>query len=154
MAQAQFFGKIGANLWGGEAEGDALTIDYLTDTIKWSLHTAITSFAVDTDEVWGDVIDEVANGNGYTTGGTTVGTKTVSYNATGNVTTLDHADPSWTATGAGFSARAGVAYRDGTTDPLIQYLDHGSTITLTSGDTLTINIDGTNGLLTVTAPGS
>lgn len=157
MATLQFFGKIGANIFGGEAGGDTFAIDFLSDTIKVSLHTAITSFAVDTDEVFSDITDEVAGGNGYTAGGVTLGAKTVSYNSTGNVTTFDNTvDPSWTASGAGFSARAAVFYKDtgtASTSPLIGYIDHGSTITLTSGDTLTINLDAA-GIYTVTAPGS
>lgn len=156
MATLLFFGKIGANIFGGESAADAFAIDFLSDTIKCSLHTAITSFAVDTDEVFADILDEVAGGNGYTAAGATLGTKTAAYNATGNVTTFDCADPSWAASGAGFSARAAVFYKDtgvASTSPLIGYIDHGSTITLASGDTLTINIDAA-GLYTVTAPGT
>jgi len=150
MATLTMFGKIGANIFGGETAGESETVDYLSDTIKVSLHTATSSFDVDADEVFADVGNEVANGNGYTSGGATLGSKTLTYNATGNKTVMDAADPSWTASGAGFAANSAVFY-DSTTDNLIGYLDFGSTITLASGDILTINIDATNGVFYVTA---
>lgn len=41
-------------------------------------------------------------------------------------------------------------YDDGSTgDKLICYYDYGSAVTLASGDTFTINFDGTNGVLTI-----
>lgn len=151
MAQFLMFGKLGANAFGGEVETDALTIDYLTDTIKAALLTSTASIDVDADEVFGDLLNEVANGNGYTSSGATLGSKTVTYNATGNKTVFDCADPSWTGSGAGFTARDAVAYRDGTTDPLIGHLDFGADQVLAASDTLTINIDAVNGLYYVVA---
>jgi hypothetical protein len=153
VATLQFFGKIGANIFGGETGAESEKVDWITDTIKVQLHTAATSFAYDTDEVAADVINEVANGNGYTTGGYTLLSPTVTYSGTGNTTVLDAADPTWTASGAGFSASDAV-FVDTTPDLLIGTLAFGSTITLASGDTLTINIDATNGVFYVTAPGS
>lgn len=151
MATGLLFGKLGANVFGGETGAEAEKVDWASDTIKCQLHTSAASFDVDADEVTADVINEVANGNGYTTGGFSHTTSNPSYNATGNKTVLDLNDPTWTASGAGFAASHSV-WIDTTSDNLMEYLafDAG-TITLASGDTLTINIDATNGLLYVTA---
>lgn len=151
MATLAFFGKVGANIFGGETAGESEAIDWLSDTIKVSLHTSTASFNVDADEVFADVSDEVAAGNGYTAGGATLSGKTVTYNSSGNKTVMDADDPTWTASGAGFSANSAVFY-DSTTDNLIGWLDFGSTITLAASDTLTINIDATNGVFYTTAP--
>jgi len=151
MATFTMFGKFGANILGGEAEGDALTIDYLTDAMKHTLHSAVTSFDVDADEVLGDVLNELTTSGGYTAGGYTLLTKTATYSATGNKTVFDCADPTWTGSGGGFTARGGLVYRDGTTDPLVGYLDFGSDQVIAASDVLTINIDATNGLFYVTA---
>ena len=126
-------------------------MDWDSDTNKVQLHTSSASFAVDTDEAVADVANEVANGNGYTTGGYTLLSPTVTYTASGNVTVLDAADPTWTASGAGFSASDAI-FLDTTSDNLIGWLAFGSTITLAASDTLTINIDATNGVFYVTAP--
>lgn len=153
MATLQFFGKFGANIFGGETAGESEVVDYLSDTIKVSLHTSAASFAYDTDEAFADVANEVGSGNGYTSGGATLGSKTVTYSGTGNTTVLDAADPSWTASSSGFSASDAVFY-DSTSDNLIGTLAFGSTITLAASDTLTVNLDAVNGLFYVTAPGS
>ena len=153
MATGVMFGKFGANILGGETGAETKALDWISDTSKVSLHTSAASFDVDADEIFTDVANEVASGNGYTTGGYTLASQTVTYNATGNITACDAADPTWTASGAGFSASHAVFTGDTAVDSLlIEYLafDAG-TITLASGDTLTINIDATNGVFYVTA---
>src|SRR5688572_23469526 len=60
-------------------------------------------------EKYADFTNEVANGNGYTTGG--IALTNVTLTRSGNVVTLD-ADPViWTASGAGITARFGLIYR-------------------------------------------
>ncbi len=126
MATLQLYGKFAANVLGGEAEADALGIDFLTDTIKLSLHTATYAPNIDTHEVFADATNELATANGYTAGGYTVATKTVVYAAAGNVTTMDFADVTVTATGAGLTFQYAVVWKDGTVDPLIGYIDLGA----------------------------
>lgn len=57
-----------------------------------------------------------------------------------------------TASGAVATFRYVVIYNDTPTspaDPLIGWYDYGSALTLASGETLTIDFDGTNGVLTL-----
>lgn len=150
MATLSLFGKVGSNIFGGETAGESEKIDWLSDTHKVQLHTSTASFDLDADEAVADVSNEVANGNGYTTGGATLGSLTLTYNASGNKTVMDAADPTWTASSSGFAANSAV-FLDTTSDNLIGWLDFGSTTTLAAGDTLTINIDATNGVWYVTA---
>lgn len=96
-------------------------------------------------------ITEVANGNGYTTGGISVGTITGSQTS-GTFKLVGGTDPVWTASGAGFTARYAVLYNDTPTspaDPLIGWWDYGSSVTLAAGETLTVDLDQTNGILTL-----
>jgi hypothetical protein len=74
------FGKAFANLLGGESSGDTFAIDFLSDTIKAALTTSAYSENLDTHEVFADVTDEVT-GTGYSAGGVTLGSKTITYTA-------------------------------------------------------------------------
>jgi len=81
MAVTAFmFGKHYANALGGEAGGDAFQSDYLTDTIKVMLATSSYAENLDTHETKADVTNEVV-GTGYTAGGATLGSKTITYTA-------------------------------------------------------------------------
>lgn len=155
MPTMQLFGNFPLNALGGDAAGES-PIDFLTDTVKMSLHTSIASFDIDNDQFFSDILNEVANGNGYTSGGFTLANKSVSYVSASNKTVWDNTvDPNWTATGAGFAANSAVCYKDtgtASTSPLIGYLDFGSTITLQANDTLTVVLDATNGIWFATVP--
>jgi hypothetical protein len=155
VATLTLFGNFPLNALGGDAGGEA-PIDFLTDTIKVSLHTSAATFDQDADHFFSDIGNEVAGGNGYTANGYTLANKAVTYVSGSNKTVWDNTvDPTWTASGAGFAASHAVFYKDtgtGTTSPLIGYLAFGSTITLAASDTLTIQLDATNGIFYATVP--
>ena len=104
---------------------------------------------VATNAVYGDISgNELANGNGYTTGGATVTGQ--GYSQTAGVATLTGtlANPTWTATGSMGPFRYAVLYdSSAATKVLIGFWDYGSSVTLTSGQTFTVSI--TSGILTL-----
>jgi hypothetical protein len=151
MPALQLYGLFGTNLVGGEASGDAGQMDFLTDAIHATLHTTTYAPNLDTNEVKADATNELGTANGYTALGVVLGTKTVSYNATGNVTTLSAADFSWTASGAGLTFRYVVFWNNTPTtpaDPLIGFMDDTG-VTLAAGSTYTVDITA-SGLITIT----
>jgi hypothetical protein len=153
MAVMQLYGLFGANILGGEAASDVGQMDYLSDTIKATLHTATYAPNIDTHEAFSQATNELGTANGYTAGGQALGTKTVSYNATGNITTYSAADFSWTASGGSLVFQY-VVFHDETIStgppakPLIGYIDAGAQ-TITTGNTFTIDITA-SGLFTAT----
>jgi hypothetical protein len=131
-----------AHLGGGVASGDA-PIDYLTDTIKISLHTSTYSPALTTHDFFNDATNEVAAGSGYTAGGETLASKTVSTPAAG-VVTYDAADVVFSFSGSK-TWRYGVVYKStgtGTTSPLMWLLTWDSDQTVSTPYTLTLNAAG------------
>ena len=110
-----------------------------------------------TNEVWADVsANEIANGNGYTTGGGTLTGVTLSQTA-GTVKFTSSAFV-WTASGGSIPAwRYGVVYYSGTlnskVNPLVGYFLGDSTPAdvpaTTSGNTLTITPNA-SGILSAT----
>ena len=91
---------------------------------------------------------EVANGNGYTTGGNAA---TVSSAAqSGGTYKLVLASPSvWTATGAGFSFQYAIL-TDTTTGTNVAYWDYGSSQAVAATETVTVTLDATNGVFQAT----
>jgi hypothetical protein len=145
------YGKTPINMLGGETAGETGKIDYLSDVIKAALFTATYTPNQDTDELYSGLTNEVANGNGYTTGGNTLANPTIGYTAGTNTAKFDADDPTvWTASGAGFALRYVVVY-DSTSSILIGYCDYGSTLTLAAGDTFTFILDAA-GLFTTSVP--
>jgi hypothetical protein len=134
----------------------ARRIDWVTDTIKVALVTSTYSPAQDTDTFWGDSgisSNELATGNGYTTGGQAIpATKSVAYDTTTNETRLKTTGTnSWTFTGTK-AFRYAVVYKDTgttTTSPLMCWEDLGAQSITDS--TFTITWDTTNGILKIAA---
>lgn len=119
-----------------------------TNTLKTSLHNTAP---VATNSVFAD-LTEIAAGNGYTAGGTASGSN--SYAHTTGTAKLLTADVVFTASGGSIGPfRYPVLYNDTPTspaDPLIGYFDYGSSITLLTGETFTVDYDGSGGTLTIT----
>lgn len=124
-----------------------------TDTIKAALFTASFTWDQDTVDLYSSLTNEVANGNGYTTGGNTCATPTITQDSATNKQTYDADNPAtWTASGAGFSFRYIIIY-DSTTSKIIGMLDYGSTVTMsgTNADTFALSFDAL-GIFTTTVP--
>ncbi|MGD9889704.1 MAG: hypothetical protein AB7R89_25725 [Dehalococcoidia bacterium] len=125
-------------------------IDILADTLKVLLATSSHTPDQDADDYHADVDNEVANGNGYTTGGETLGSVTFAYTAGTNTWAHDAADTSWAS--SSFTARYAIEY-DSTpgssaTNPLMSFQNFGGDFTTSSG-TFTVAWNA-SGLWTIT----
>ena len=101
------------------------SIDLDTDTIKVLLVTSSYTPDQDAHDKRDDVTNEVANGNGYTTGGATLANKTMTANNTSNKGIFDADDVTWSA--STITARGAVLYKSrggaSSADELIAYID-------------------------------
>lgn len=102
---------------------------------------------VATNSIYSDISgNELANGNGYTTGGL-ASTPTLT-NASGTEK-LVGTNVVLTASGAVGPFRYVVIYDStpASNKTLMGWWDYGSSVTMASGDTFTVSFDGTNGIL-------
>lgn len=133
---SKLYGLVHQSVWNGE-------IDYDTDTIKAMLCTSTYSPNQDTHRYKSSVTNEVS-GTGYTAGGVTLTTKTVTYDAPSNTLSLDCDDPAWAT--ATITARYLVFYKSTGTDatsPLIAYVDFGADVSSTGAAfTYTVPVGG------------
>ena len=159
MSTFQLYGKFAANVLGGEASGDVGMTDYLTNSLRFTLHTATYVPNVDTNEAFADATNELGTANGYTANGIAIAGKTVVYTAAGGITTFDMDDTTvtWTAVTGNLVFQIAVLHEDTVTvgppiKPLIGYIDCGAQ-TITPGNTFTITT-GASGLFTGTVTGA
>lgn len=112
---------------------------YLTNTLPVSTNTVYNTPA------------DLSGGNGYTSGGASIGTITGTQTS-GVFKLVGATDPTWTASGGSIGPfRYAVLYNSTSgTQPLIGWWDYGTNLTLTNGNTFTVDIDQTNGVLTIT----
>jgi len=123
------------------------SIENLFENINAGSDSWVIKLATAVDASAG-TITEVANGNGYTTGGNAASTATSSQ--TGGTFKLVLNSPSaWTASGAGFTFRYAVL-TDATTSTNVAYWDYGSSQAVAAGETVTVTLDGTNGVFQAT----
>jgi hypothetical protein len=144
MATTKTYGNLISKAFNKE-------VDFDSDTIKVALVTSSYTPNQDTDDYWDDVATNEVSGTGYTAGGETLASKTVTYTSGTNVTKFDAADVSWAS--STITARYAVIY-DATpatnaAKPLIGYVDFGSDQSSSSG-TFSIVWDAA-GIFTTTA---
>lgn len=117
-----------------------------SDTLK----VALTNTApVATNSVLAD-ITQISGTNGYTTGGATA--SITSSSQTSGTYKLVLGDVTFTATGSMGPFRYAVLYNDTPTspaDPLIGWYDYGSSLTLATNETFTVDFDAAAGALTL-----
>ncbi len=136
MAVTSFwYGKAILNIFGGATEPESRKIDWLTDTIKVMLCTSDYTPNQDTHAFKTDVTNEVT-GTGYTVGGATLASKTLTYDGPTNKAKLDAADVSWP--NSTITARYAVVYDATPTadadKPLLGYVNFGEDKATNNGE--------------------
>lgn len=94
---------------------------------------------------------DLSTANGYAAGGATLSSITGSQTS-GTFKFVGSPDPTWTASGGSVGPfQYAVLYNfTSATKPLIGWWDYGVPVTLTNGNTFTVDLDQTNGILTIT----
>lgn len=116
------------------------TFDLDSDTFKCALFLSTSNIGA-ASTTYAGLTNEVANANGYTTGGIGV---TLALTGTTNVAVAWTANPVWTAAGGSITARYAVLYEVGGNVLAYCLLDSApADVVATSGNTLTVDSDGT-----------
>lgn len=90
---------------------------------------------------------ELTTSGGYTVNGNTAAVSSSTQSA-GTYKLVLTSPAVWTATGGGFTFRYAILW-DQTADKLVGYWDYGSSQAVAAGETVTVSLDGTNGVFTV-----
>ena len=114
-----------------------------SDTYKIMLTDAAPN--VSTHAVKADVT-QIASGNGYTTDGNAC-TVSSSAQTSGTYKLVLNSPTAWTGGPSDMGQFRYAVLYDVTTGNLVGYYDYGSEVVLHNGDTFTITLDGTNGVL-------
>jgi hypothetical protein len=118
-------------------------IENLFENINSGADSWVVKLATAVDSAAG-TITEVANGNGYTTGGNSA-TVTSSSQTAGTYTLVLASPPVWTATGAGFTFQYAVL-TDSTTSTNVGYWDYGSSQAVAAGESVYVAFDPATGV--------
>lgn len=141
---AFWYGLAVKDQWGTTA---ADRIDFVTDTIKMTLHTSTYTPNQDTHRYYTDLTNELTTAGGYTAGGATLAGKALTYDGPTNTVRFTATAVTWTT--ATFTARYAVLRKDtGTsaTSHLMGYTDFGAD-QAPAGVDFTVQGDPTDGFL-------
>lgn len=130
----------------------------LDDTTNWKAAIFLSTSNANTlsvgTNVYGDLTNEHANANGYTTGGVAI--TGVTWTRSGGTITFDIDNPVWTASGGSITGRFIVIYKNATVNSIVKPLlcvelvdTTPADTTATAGNTFTVNINAT-GVFTLT----
>lgn len=129
------------------------TLDLDSNTFKMALTTSSQAIAANFsgssgDCRYADLTNEVANGNGYTTGGVTL--SGVTWSGSSGTVTFDCTDPTWTLTNT-ITFKYGIIYASSVTNsPLLCFFDAdtgGGSVSPLAG-TLTVQVNA-SGIFTL-----
>ena len=115
-----------------------------TDT--WKVALAATVNIADTTFTPGTT--DLTTSGGYTAGGNTAAVSSATQTA-GTYKLVLSSPAVWTATGAGFTFRYAILWNSTTSTP-VAYWDYGSSQAVAAGETVTVTLDGTNGVFQAT----
>lgn len=111
-----------------------------SDTFKIILMQSAFVFDKDSHQDYSDISDnEVANGNGYATGGEELTGTTVTVSTTLDNAVLSWDNAEWTASGGSIVASGAIIYDDSTdsgdnyTDAIVSYIDFNGDVTAVDG---------------------
>ena len=123
--------------------------DLVADTLKIALFTSSATINATTAAY--STTNEVANGNGYATGGVTLANKAVGTAGTstsGGTAFFDADDPTWTS--ASFTARGALIYNNSASNKAIAVLNFGGDFTVSSGTfRIVFPAAGANAIITI-----
>lgn len=139
---AKFYGNAFVSAFNKE-------VDFNSDTIKAMLCTSTYTPDQDAHQYKSSVTNEVT-GTGYTAGGATIASPSITYTGATNTLKLDGGDVSWAS--STITARYAVVYDDtpatDATKPLICWVDFGADVSSSNG-TFSVTWDAA-GIATVT----
>lgn len=128
---SKLYGKFLLNAINGE-------VNWTSDDIKVMLVADTYTPDQDAHDYLDDVVANEVSGTGYTAGGATLASKTLTYDTANNYIILDAADVTWAS--STITARYAVVYSDaGATNAqkvLIGYVDFGSNQSSSAGNFL------------------
>lgn len=118
------------------------TPNFSSDSFFIILMESGFTFDIDDHEDYGDIsAQELANGNGYTTGGNALVLDAVTEDDTADRTEVTWDSTSWTAAGGPIGPTPGACILDDTlaSDPVVGYIDFGAEYTQPDGGVATLH---------------